>query len=341
MQKFLGRLGLLAVVIILGFAGLSIYSGFYVPAGRVGEEVIVEIPRGASPAEVGHILDSAGIIPRKRPFYYYMRIRGNGASIQAGRFRMHRNAGLRRAEKCLADGPLPAGISLTVPEGLTIEQTAQILAGQCDLDSAHFDSLCRDRAFVASLGFENASTLEGYLYPESYSVPKYFGEKEVIRLMTEHFRRVYRAIPATEFKNNNSMNRVVTLASIIEEEAMVAHERRRISAVFHNRLERGVPLGADPTIRYALKKITGPLLVSELKNRSPYNTRIHAGLPPGPISSPGKGALEAAVNPIESDELFFVAKWDGSGEHAFSRTNREHNRKKMRIRRENTDKSNW
>jgi UPF0755 protein len=127
----------------------------------------------------------------------------------------------------------------------------------------------------------------------------------------------------------------VILASIIEKEAELASERPLISGVFHNRLKKGIPLGADPTTRYILGKFSGPLLASEVSVQSPYNTRLHAGLPPGPICSPGLASLTAAMRPQQTKMLFFVAKWDGSGGHDFSMTNEEHSRKKDAIRRSN------
>ena len=139
----------------------------------------------------------------------------------------------------------------------------------------------------------------------------------------------------SELKQKYSHHQLVTLASIIEREATLFSEQPLISGVFHNRLRKGYPLGADPTVRFALKKFGGPLRVSELNCPSPYNTRRFSGLPPGPICSPGKGALTAAAQPFKTKNLYFVAKWDGSGEHDFSVTNAEHERKKREIRRRN------
>jgi len=136
-------------------------------------------------------------------------------------------------------------------------------------------------------------------------------------------------------KAKYSLHEVLTLASIVEKEATLASERGRIAGVFHNRLKKGWPLGADPTVRYIFRKFDGPLYVSELNSDSPYNTRRFAGLPPGPICSPGLGAIQAGAKPDSTDDMFFVALWDGSGAHDFSVTNAEHDRKKLKIREEN------
>ncbi len=228
-----------------------------------------------------------------------------------------------------------------VTEGMTLWQTASEICKQYPVDSTRFVDLCSDTAFISSLGFEGDTSLEGYLYPETYSIPLKSNEKKLISIMVKQFKRIYDSLPKEGKGSSMDRHSLVTLASIVEKEAQVAHERARISAVFHNRLDRGIPLGADATVRYAIRKFSGPLRVSELKNRSPYNTRIHKELIPGPICSPGKAALEATLKPIESNELFFVAKWDGSGEHYFSSTNAEHNRLKMRVRKENAALSNW
>jgi UPF0755 protein len=128
---------------------------------------------------------------------------------------------------------------------------------------------------------------------------------------------------------------IVIIASIVEKEALISTELPRIAGVFYNRLRLGVPLGADPTVRYIFKKWSGPLYVSELKSRSPYNTRLHKGLPPGPICSPGRASLAASVSPAQTNELYFVARWDGSGGHEFSATHDDHVRKKNAIRKIN------
>jgi UPF0755 protein len=182
----------------------------------------------------------------------------------------------------------------------------------------------------------NAPTLEGYLYPNTYRFPDNVSAKEIIIKMVNSFDKVYKTlVPNRNITDKFTKNQIVTIASIVEKEAAIPSERERISAVFHNRIRMGYPLGADPTVRYALHKFDGPLTVSDLNNSSPYNTRKYSGLPPGPICSPGKGALQAAMSPAETKELYFVAKWDGSGAHDFSLTNEEHNRKKMIIRQNN------
>jgi UPF0755 protein len=157
---------------------------------------------------------------------------------------------------------------------------------------------------------------------------------DIIRIMVNKFHEVYgrlnRKNPVTR---KYSRHQIVVMASIVEGEAAVAHERSLIAGVFYNRIEKGINLWADPTIRYALRKFQGPLTKSDLAVRSPYNTRIYPGLPPGPICNPGEGALKAAADPAQTDKLYFVAKYDGSREHYFTASNREHVQMKRVSRR--------
>jgi len=254
--------------------------------------------------------------------------------FQAGRFVFYVNEGAVSAAQKLLHAE-PVEVAVTIPEGLTIEQTALLFHNALNIDTLEFDSLCAQADFIQKLEVD-APSLEGYLFPDTYRFSEDVTATDIIRRMIAHFNESFKTIAQPpEGQSQLSKNQVVILASIIEKEAVVESERPRISAVFHNRLKKGMPLGADPTVRYIFKKYSGPLLVSELKSRSPYNTRVFAGLPPGPICSPGLASLQAALMPAESRELYFVAKWDGSGAHDFSLTYVEHNKKKETIQRLN------
>ncbi len=338
-MKFLKSLAIFTLVLTVAILGF-LYWGFYAPEEKIGEPIEFRIERGTSLTSIGNQLEEAGIVPSGKLFYYYMRGTELSASVQAGLFEIPANAGIIRVSELL-DSPIPEGTPVQVVEGLTIWQTASTIASQYDIDSTQFIALCNDTSFIRSLGFETESTLEGYLFPETYTIPLESNERTIISIMTQQFLKAFEALPSSGKGSEMDRLSLVTLASVVEKEAKVPDERARISAVFHNRLDQKIPLGADPTIRYAIRKFSGPLRVSELRNRSPYNTRIHTGLMPGPICSPGKAALVATVQPIETNELFFVAKWDGSGEHYFSVTNAEHNRRKHQVRRENRELSNW
>lgn len=332
----------LLLLILVAVVTLAIYSqGFHAPASKRGDEIRFEVTRGQSLMVIAQNLEKQNVIPNAKVFYYYLRLKHSNLTVQAGAYTIPTHNGIIATIAQLKT-PLVEGVSVTIPEGWNIWKTAGRLAARFDaIDSSDFVALCSNRSFIESLGLSDVSFLEGYLFPETYSFPKETDSKAAITFMVQHFLDAYRGFEASARAASLSQHEVVTLASIIEEESQVPYEQARISGVFFNRLEQGIPLGADATVRYAIRKFTGPLRVSELKNPSPYNTRLHKGLPPGPIGSPGKGAIEAALNPMKSNEIFFVAKWDGSGEHDFSVTNAEHNRKKMKYRNANKDKQNW
>lgn len=318
---------------IIVFLAAAFALVFFLPTQKRGSEVVITVERGTSVRAVAVMLKEKNIIPSKKAFLVWVKLNKVDKAVQAGRYRFYVNEGIFSVVKKLRSAE-PIDTSITIPEGLTIEQTAATIAAVLFIDTAEFVAACNNKDFIRNLGIEAAS-LEGYLHPDTYRFGYKVKPREIIARMVRQFVDVYTAIPPTAMSDKYSQSEIVTLASIVEEEATLASERPRIAGVFHNRLRLGIPLGADPTVRYAIKKFSGPLRVSELQNPSPYNTRIHKGLPPGPICSPGRGALEAALAPMETKELYFVAKWDGTGAHDFSLTNAEHDRKKLDIRNKN------
>jgi UPF0755 protein len=323
----------LLVVFILLISG-GVYYLFF-PIGSVHKSVEVIIPRNATVHQVADSLKKHQVITSEKALLFWMKIVKVERKIQAGRATFMTGDGvLRAARKLLKTSAIE--FTVTIPEGLTIEQTARkIHETFITIDTLQFDSLCRDSLFIRKLKLKLHS-LEGYLYPETYRFSDDVTAKDIITKMVNSFEKNYcTLVPDKSIIAKFTKNQIVTIASIVEKEAALSSEQNRISAVFHNRIRIGYPLGADPTVRYAVKKFNGPLTVSDLNNSSPYNTRKYVGLPPGPICSPGKGALQAAVAPADTKELYFVAKWDGSGAHDFSLTNEEHNRKKLVIRQYN------
>lgn len=327
----------IALAILLGSI---VMLEFYPPKFLLGKDATVKIERGMSLKAISEELSKKKVLLNGQIFYYYMRLLKQSDKILAGTYRIPRNSGVIRVAATLMN-PQAGGAKVQIREGLTIWETSQAIAKQYDISTSRFDSLCSDSSFVASQGFAGEKSLEGYLYPDTYTIPYNLSEEDVISFMVNKFSSVYSKLDRQGRGASFTRNQLVAMASIVEKEAQVPAERPLISAVFHNRVEQGIPLGADPTIRYAFKKFTGPLLQSELRDPNPYNTRIHKGLTPTPICSPGKASLEAAMKPSNSDELFFIAKWDGSGEHYFSKTNEEHEALKAKVRVERKDLSNW
>jgi UPF0755 protein len=324
-----------AIAIIL-LALLCGGAGYFVlfPVRAPGAPVDIRVIHGTSLRSIALTLEKRKVIAWAPALIAWMKLRGMEKHFQAGHFVFYENEGaVSVAGKLLRAEPVE--IAVTIPEGLTMEQTAILIHNALKIDTAQFDSLCADAGFIGKLGVD-AQTLEGYLFPDTYRFSEDVTAADIIRRMVAHFDEAFTTLSQPSIGQSHlSKSQIVILASIIEKEAVVESERPRISAVFHNRLNKGMPLGADPTVRYIFKKYSGPLLVSELKSRSPYNTRIFVGLPPGPICSPGLASIQAALTPVESRELYFVAKWDGSGAHDFSMTYEEHNRKKDVIQRSN------
>jgi UPF0755 protein len=334
MQKKKIVLGLVVFLIILITTATISYSYFFRPFGSHNKEISFVITPGVSLKYVSDSLEQKHVIRSAKVMLVWLKCTGQDRKMQAGRVTFLQGDGTLSASEKLLQA-VAIEVSMKIVEGLTVEQTAGRIQSQLAIDSASVVRLAYDSSFISKFQI-NAKSLEGYLFPETYRFAKDVKAEEVLKKMVELFKASYTKIQFDpQVTSQYTVHEIVTLASIIEKEATLPVERARIAAVFHNRLKKGYPLGADPTVRFIFKKFNGPLRVSELNSDSPYNTRKFTGLPPGPICSPGLGAIQAAAAPLQTDELYFVAKWDGSGEHDFSRTNAEHDRKKMAIRQEN------
>jgi len=205
----------------------------------------------------------------------------------------------------------PPTITLTIPEGYSRAQTAEPVR----------EAGLRGDYPRASKGHE------GYLFPDTYELERGAPVTDLVELQLATFERRFGGVGMRYARSKNlTRHDVVTIASMVEEEAQIERERKLIAAVIYNRLREGIPLGIDATVRFATGNYTEPLTESELANDSPYNTRLNAGLPPGPISSPGLASLEAAARPAEVDYLYYVVEPGTCGEHAFSSTDAEFQR---------------
>ncbi|MFP4163306.1 MAG: endolytic transglycosylase MltG [Chitinispirillaceae bacterium] len=326
----------LSLVVLFSFLFVGFLAFFYLfmPLGVQDETVQIVIERGTSLSAVADSLRKHDVVTSRNALLVWLKLSGTAQKIQAGKFRFLEGEGVLSASKKLLDAE-PIEKRVTIQEGLTIEQTAGKCAAEMNIDSAEFVRLCNDTDFIRGTGIQ-AGSLEGYLFPDTYLFPEECGESLIIRKMVSRFHEAYATVEGdSNIMENYNAHQIVTLASIVEKEATLVSERGRIAGVFHNRLRLGYPLGADPTVRYIFRKFDGPLLVSELNSDSPYNTRRFKGLPPGPICSPGLAAIQVSAKPDSTDELYFVARWDGTGAHDFSKTNAEHERKKLEIRRQN------
>jgi UPF0755 protein len=289
-----------------------------------GREVIVTIPKGATVSQVGNILQEKGVVSNRLIFKLVAWMRGEQRNIKAGDYALKTGSDAGDVLDQLISGKTLM-FTLTVPEGLNIYQMADMFQ-QLDLMSRdEFLSVARDKAFLKELGVDGQS-LEGYLFPDTYFF-RYSEKKDgklIIRRMVQRFHQVYDKYVRSDAEQAGwTMGQVVTLASLVEKEAR-ASEHRLVSAVFHNRLKHKMRLQSDPTAIYGIKPMGSKITRADLDRKQPYNTYQIDGLPPGPIASPGRESLIAAVKPADKDYLYFVAKNDGS--HQFSSTLAEHNR---------------
>lgn len=293
------------------------------PAAAAGG-VFFEVERGWSARSVIAHLKSAGIVRSALALDMACRVYYPGERFKAGEYLFTPPIGTRDALFRMFGGRIYLE-PVTVPEGLTGREIADLLRPGDPDGAAAFRRAVLDTGLIADLD-PRARDLEGYLFPDTYSMPRKAPEADLVGAMVAEFRKVFDEDRRRRAAGlGMTVRDVVTLASLIEEETALADERPLVSAVFHNRLKIGMKLDCDPTIVYALKqegRYTGRLLFRDLKLPSPYNTYLHAGLPPGPISNPGLSSLDAALAPAPVGYLYFVARGDGS--HRFSRTLGEH-----------------
>jgi UPF0755 protein len=316
----------LLVVIAAAAAGMWIYARVGEPfRGYQGADQFVEIPAGAGSRAIGDRLVAAGVVRDALSFRVGLYISGKGRRLEAGEYRFERAMTPLEVIDKLARGDVYV-INITIPEGLTMAEMGKIFEAQGLGPASAFVTAARDPAPIKALD-PAARDLEGYLFPETYLLPRRTDAARLVRLMTDGFEHVFtQELREAAQARGLTVRQAVTLASIVEKEASRAEERPVVAAVYANRLRIGMALQCDPTVIYALDragKYTGNLRRDDLAFDSPYNTYRYPGLPPGPIASPGRASLEAAVHPAQVDFLYFVSRNDGS--HAFARTLEEHN----------------
>ncbi|MCH8084099.1 MAG: endolytic transglycosylase MltG [Myxococcales bacterium] len=293
------------------------------PALASAPPVIFDVRSGASLGQVARDLESRGLIRNAGAFKLLARYRELEGALQVGEYEI--SAALAPGEILtrIVEGRVVV-YEVVIPEGLTASQIALRVEAAGLSNAVAFLAFASDPASAGSLGVEGAN-LEGYLFPETYRLPRGLGVHEVAKLLVDQFLQVWREIEPQARSQKLSMLEVVTLASIVEKETAAPEERPLIASVFRNRLRRGMRLETDPTVIYGIPDFDGNLRRRDLENAdNPYNTYQIPGLPPGPIANPGADALRAVVNPAESDYLFFVSRNDGT--HVFSKTYSEHAR---------------
>ena len=299
------------------------------PQNDINTKIKINIPKGSTLAQITDLLAEKNIVTNKNMFITAASLMGYGNKIPAGIFAFKNANSNYRIVKQLVHGN-PEMIRVTLLEGWTIAQVTQSISESMNLSSEILSSLCYDGQFINEIGMDTES-LEGYLYPDTYLFLESENDpKEILNQIVSEFNEVFNdSLMERAQKLGLTVNEVITLASIIEGEAIFDSERAIISAVYHNRLKKRMLLQADPTIQYIIKDGPRRLSLSDLKIDSPYNTYIYRGLTPGPIGNPGKASILAALYPDDNDYLFFVAR--GDGYHTFTRTYDEHNQAKREF----------
>jgi UPF0755 protein len=285
---------------------------------------LVRIPEGASFDAILDSLDNAGLIESRTAFRLYAVSNGDDARIRPGTYKFQREIAGAELLKALVEGRSTVKVKITFPEGITIRRVASIAMQQAGIDSAAIVERATDRTFLKTIGI-NASTVEGYLMPDTYFINWGEQPETLLRRMSTLFLNFYNdSLKAKAVQQDLTPYQAVTLASIVEGEARVDEERPVIAGLYLNRLHRGIKLDADPTIQYILPDGPRRLLFSDLKIESPYNTYLNKGLPPSPINNPSRASILAVLDPASHDYIYMVAKGDGSGRHTFTRNGQEH-----------------
>ena len=321
-NKFL----LLSLGLLLLFFIFGLYWFLFVPPSKTALAKLIFVKKGTHLKKVSEILKQEGVIKNSHFFILLTTILGKKAKIKAGEYEFHTQMLPLEVLDALVKGQVKHHL-VTIPEGYTLSQIAQLLEDLNLVDKKGFLQKASSSAFINALGLSQFAgpNLEGYLFPDTYHLFREMDSEEVIQMMVYQFKKVFGPDLVNRASELGiSEKEVVTLASIIEKETPLPEEKPLISAVFHNRLKRKIPLQSDPTVIYGIKNFNGNLTKEHLMRPTPYNTYLIAGLPPTPICNPGKDSLLAAIRPAPVPYLYFVSKNDGS--HFFSSDIEEHNR---------------
>ena len=310
---------LLAFVIGLGVGYAREY--FAPSSGALGRAVTVTIPPGASLSAIAEKLESKGVVRHARAFVIRAESDGYSTKFKPGTYRLHQNEPYERLVALLVQGVKPPTVKVSIPEGTTLRQAAELVAGElASIPAKEYVAVAAvDPPPFRLPGYKPGTTLEGMLFPATYEVRPGSKAPAFVEQQLTAFRDNFASVDVTRARKANlTPYDVVIIASMIDREAQVPAERPLVAAVIWNRLSDGMLLQIDATIQYALGKNKPVLTYDDLKIDSPYNTYKYAGLPPTPISNPGLAALRAAAAPAGVDYLYYVARNDGTGGHYFS-----------------------
>jgi UPF0755 protein len=325
------RRTLLFLLVPLVLAAGYVYFALYAPyQGFGGDGVYVDIPHGASQRTIARLLAENGVVRSRTAFELLCRV-NKRRTLEAGEYFFNQPVTALAVYDAIANGRVFVK-EFVIPEGFTMFDIADLAAQQGFLTRDDFLAAARDPSPIRDLA-PNAPSLEGFLFPATYEFPRHMTGTEMTAALVRKFRQEWGALPITDAAPHQTVQNIVTLASLVERETPRPEERPHVAGVFENRLRIGQPLQCDPTVVYALTlagAYSGKLDGGDLHFASPYNTYQNRGLPPGPIANPGEAALRAALDPPPTDDLYFVANTEGG--HFFSKTLEEHNRNVTRYR---------
>lgn len=342
---FFTTLTIVVIMLVVGISGFWYVNSALKPLDAdSNKQIEVEIPIGSSITTIANILEDKGIIKNATIFRYYVKF-NNESGFQAGTYALSPSMTLQQIIKSLKTGKVYQEVKwkLTIPEGLQLVEIAAIIAEKTNQKSEDVFSQLNDPEFIKNLMNKYPALLteeildenikyplEGYLFPATY--PMYEDNptlEEIVDIMLEKTVEVISEYEDAIIERNLSVHELLTIASLIEEEATAKADRQKIASVFYNRLDAEMPLQTDPTVLYALNKHKDRVLYKDLEVQSPYNTYIHKGLPPGPIANAGKMSIEAALFPADTDYYYFLA--NAEGEVFYSTTLQEHNELKAKY----------
>ena len=323
-----GRLKIISIAfLILLILGASALWGVYYYINNiptVSEDRVVDVPKGKGLRNISALLVEEGVVGNRSLFIIYVIGKGWQDRLKAGEYGFKKGDTMAKVALKLSAGDVIVH-KVTVPEGLTVRETAVLLGRNGVLDPDEFLAATRDPKILDSLPGRSITGIEGYLFPDTYSYAKGVTAAEFVRMMLGRFKNVYSSLGGLKNRVNLTDNEIITLASMIEKETGAPAERQLVSAVFHNRLKLGMRLESDPTVIYGLgEDFGGDLTKGDLNTMTEYNTYLIRGLPPGPISNPGKESIIAALNPAPVDYIYFVSRGDGT--HYFSENYKDHQR---------------
>lgn len=328
-RLFVALAALLVLLLVVGGVGFAYYKSQVDPSGPTGPKVAVEIPFGSSTQRIAALLAGKGVVKNARNFRLYVKVKGAGP-FQAGSYTLRKNSSFDSVIAALSKGPEISYQKLTVPEGLTVKQVSELVGKMPGRSAEKFLAAAGDGTVHSKYQPAGSTNLEGLLLPDTYNFEAKDDEHAILRRMVAAFDTAAAEARVDDVAQGGLVDpyQAIVVASMVEREARVPDDRGMIARVIYNRLEKKMPLQVDATVIFALGR-TGEkglrVLNKDLEVDSPYNTYKVAGLPPGPIASPGRASLRAAVAPTDGPWLYYVVI-DASGKHAFATTLAEHNR---------------